>query len=57
MHQVATKEELIARKRRWIAHYKENFYDNYLKDPDKYIEEANNTTHIKWLTEEFPKML
>lgn len=57
LHLVYTKEQLIAKKRAWIAEYKKNWYDIYLKDPEKYVAQAGNGQHIKWLVEVFPKML
>lgn len=57
MHPVATKEELIAKKRKWIEEYKNGLYAEYLKDKESYVIEANNETHIKFLEEKFPKML
>ncbi len=55
MHLVQTKEELIAHKRAWIADYDKNVYREYLANPEKYIDLAS-PNHVKWLTEEFPKM-
>ena len=58
MHQVATKEELIAKERKWIEDYKNGVYAEYLADPEKYIENCkDNTGHIDYITKEFPKRL
>lgn len=56
MHQVKTKEEIIASKREWIANYKKWYYDEYLKCPKKYSEGASGA-HMLFISEEFPKML
>lgn len=57
MHQVASKEELIAEQRRWIENYKNGIYAEFLKDPKAYKAKCENERHIKYLEEEFPKML
>ena len=58
MHQVATREELIAKKRAWIEDYKNGLYAEYLADPEKYIESCkDNAGHIDYITRKFPKML
>lgn len=57
MHLVATKEECIMRKRKWIEEYKEGLYALYLENPEKYREKCNNPGHLKYIEEEFPKML
>ena len=56
MHQVATKEQLIQKKRNWIEEYKNTVYAQFLRDPVKY-KEGCSPEHIKYLEEEFPKML
>ncbi len=57
MHQVASKEDLIARKRQRIENYRNGLYAEFLKDKDAYKKKCTNTAHIKYLEEEFPKML
>lgn len=53
-----TKEELIENQRNKINEYKNNFYDEYLKDPVTYENEClGNHSHLKYLKEEFPKKL
>ena len=59
MHQVATKEQCIRRKREWIEEYRNGWpYQSFLKDPEKYKEENKRyPEHIEYLEEIFPKML
>ena len=57
MHRVATKEELIKKERAWIEDYKNYTYAEFLKDPEAYKAHYRNEGHIKYLEEEFPKML
>lgn len=57
MHRVATKEELIKKERAWIEDYKNYTYAEFLKDPEAYKAYCQNEAHIKYLEEEFPKML
>ena len=58
MHLVATKEECIRRKRQSIEEYKNgDIYQSFLRDPEKYKKENNYNPNIKYLEEEFPKML
>lgn len=57
MHQVASKEELIAEQKRWIEDYKNGTYAEFLKDPKAYKAKCENERHIKYLEEVFPKML
>lgn len=53
-----TKEEAIAKVRKDIEEYKNGTYAEYLKDPVSYEEKyGQNKEHIKYLKEEFPKML
>ena len=53
-----TKEELIENQRNKINEYKNNFYDEYLKDPVTYENKClGNHSHLKYLKEEFPKKL
>ena len=53
-----TKEELIENQRKEINEYKNNFYDEYLKDPVTYENKClGNHSHLKYLKEEFPKKL
>ncbi len=56
MHLVHTKEELIAKEREWIALYDKNVYQKYMADPEMYAGRSDER-HVRWLTEEFPKML
>lgn len=57
MHQVATREELIACQRRFNENYKRGLYAKYMADPEKYVSECDNPGHIEFLKETFPKML
>lgn len=57
MHQVATKEEIIRREKDWIESYRKSTYEKFLEDPEKYKSECSHEAHIKYLEEEFPKML
>lgn len=57
MHKVATKEQLIAKCRKWIEDYKNVLYAEFLKDPEAYKARCHHEGHIKYLEEEFPKML
>ncbi len=57
MHKVLTKEEMIERGRKRIQDYKENFYNEYLKDPEAYKEKHSNEAHIHFISQEFPKKL
>lgn len=52
-----TKEELIKKWKEEIKEYERGTYAEYLKNPEKYIEENNNIDHIKYISEEFPKRL
>jgi hypothetical protein len=50
MHKVLTKEEMIERGRKRIQDYKENFYNEYLKDPEAYKEKHSNEAHIHFIS-------
>lgn len=55
-----TKAEIIARVRKEIEEYKNGTYAEYLKDRDGYVAKcaaSDNTEHIKYITQEFPKKL
>jgi hypothetical protein len=52
-----TREQLIQNERDRILSYKEERYDVYLKDKEKYISEWQNDSHIQYLEKEFPKEL
>lgn len=55
-----TKAELIADERKRIAYHKER-YDQYLADPEKYVQEnfvgQTDNYQFKWLTTEFPPQM
>lgn len=51
-----TKEEIIERVRNNIEEYRKEFYEEYLKNPQKYLEEHSDE-HGKYISEEFPKKL
>jgi len=52
-----TKEQLIKKGREDIAQYEKGTYAEYLKDPVKYAERCSNPRHLRYLKNEFPKML
>jgi hypothetical protein len=55
---IKTKEEHIASSKKDIEWYNEYYYKKYLKNKEKYIEEAKrNPGHIKYITVEFSKKL
>lgn len=57
MHKVATKEQLIAKCRKWIEDYKNGLYSEFLKDPEAYKAHCRNERHIEYLEKKFPKTL
>lgn len=52
-----TKEQLIDKGKKEIQDYKNGVYAEYISNPLKYKENCNNSRHIKYLEEEFPKKL
>jgi hypothetical protein len=52
-----SREELIKQKRQEISNFIESNYARYLTDKEKYLSECTNQNHVKYITEEFPKML
>lgn len=53
-----SKQELIDKERESIRSFENGLYKEYLKDPQKYIEEnGQNKTHIEYITKIFPKRL
>lgn len=52
-----SREELIKQKRQEISNFIESNYARYLADKEKYLSECTNQNHVKYITEEFPKML
>jgi hypothetical protein len=53
-----TKEQAIEHERKKIQDYKNgSYYQEYLKDPAKYLAECKNEGHAKYISEDFPKRL
>jgi hypothetical protein len=53
-----TKEQAIANQRKKIEDYKNgDYYQEYIKDPEKYLDECKNNGHAKYISEIFPAML
>lgn len=53
-----TKEEAIAKVREEIEDYKNEFYAEYLKNPEEYENKnGDDKEHIEYLKNEFPKKL
>lgn len=57
MHLVLTKEQIVKKERDRIESYKNGMYAEYLEDPIKYKEKWPNESHLKYISEEFPKEL
>lgn len=52
-----SRADLIKQKRKEISDFVESNYARYLTNKEKYIAECTNESHIKYITEEFPKKL
>ena len=56
-YQRYSKEQLIEKKRADLLRYKETTYAEYLKNPEEYKAVNKNDAHVKYISEEFPKLL
>ena len=52
-----TREQAIEKSKTEVKMYAEGIYADYLADKKKYIKLHDNTNHIKYLSEKFPKKL
>lgn len=52
-----TKEQAIAKTRKNIEEYKNGLYAKYLEDPEEYAKNCFNPSHLKYISEEFPKRI
>ena len=57
LHLFKTKEQLVKEQRESIEWYKNTTYAEFIADPEEYKRDCTNIDHIKYLEEEFPKML
>lgn len=56
-YQRYSKEQLIKKKREDLLRYRDTTYAEYLKNPEEYKAVNRNDAHIKYISEEFPKLL
>ncbi|WP_430535939.1 hypothetical protein [Listeria rocourtiae] len=52
-----TKADIIKKGRASIESYKHGIYQEYLNDPQKYLDGCNNDSHANYISVEFPKKL
>ena len=56
-YQRYSKEQLIEKKRADLLRYRDTTYAEYLKNPEEYKAVNKNDAHVKYISEEFPKLL